>query len=64
MNMLSKNLLQDVLEWMDTHQDEVYLQMELETESPVQVQHAPEDKLAEIFSNRDLRSESVQPIHQ
>ena len=56
MNMLSKNLLQDVLERMDTHQDGVCSQMELETESPVQVLHTPEDKLAEIFSNWDFCS--------
>lgn len=56
MNMLPKNLLQDVLERMDTHQEGVGSLMELETESPVQVLHTPEDKLAEIFSNRDFCS--------
>jgi len=54
MNMLSKNLLQDVLERMDTHQDGVCSQMELESGSPEQVLHTPEDKLAEIFSNQDF----------
>jgi len=67
MNMLSKNLLQDVLERMDTHQDGVCSKMELETESAVQVLHT-QDKLAEIFSNRhfcnkiaSLRTELLSP---
>ena len=49
LNMLSNDLLQDVQERMGNHQ-------EAEPESPVQVLHTSEEKLAEIFSNQDFRN--------
>ena len=56
--MLSNDLLQDVQERMGIHQ-EAYIPhslVELEPESPIQVLHTSEEKLAEIFSNQDFRN--------
>ena len=56
--MLSNDLLQDVQERMGNHQ-EAYIPhslVELEPDSPIQVLHTSEEKLVEIFSNKDFRN--------
>ena len=58
LNMLSNDLLQDVQERVGNHQEAhiPHSLVELEPESPVQVLHTSEEKLAEIFSNQDFRN--------
>ena len=50
LNMLLKTLLEDVLERMNIHQDEI----ELEEEAPVRLLYTSEEKLTEILSNTDF----------
>ena len=50
LNMFPKNLLEDALERMNIHQDE----MELGEEALVRLRHTSKEKLTETFSNTDF----------
>ena len=56
--MLSKNLLEDVLERMNIH--ELEDEMELEEEAPVRLMHTSVEKLSRnIFKHRLLQQGSI-----